>query len=147
MQPPPIPNKDAENLRILAISHYVVSALSILGIGFLVFHYSVMRMIFDNPQFWNSAKQTFPFNPAEFFHIFQWFYLVASVFMVIGGILTLISGRFIHRRVNRTFSIIIAGLNCLHFPLGIILGIFTILVLTKDSVTRLYSQPKTGASS
>jgi hypothetical protein len=149
MQPPPIPNKNAENLRTLAICHYVVSGFSIVGIGFLFFHYSFMHMFFGNPQMWQNAKQQPPFNPAEFFHLFhlfQWLYLIAAVFMVAGGILTLISGRFIHRRVNRTFSIIIGGLNCLHFPFGIVLGIFTIIVLTKNSVMSLYAQSKTGAS-
>ncbi len=143
MQPPPIPDKDAEHLRTLAACHYVVSGFAILGIGFLVLHYSIMRMIFGNPQIWQNAKQPPPFNPADFFHLFQWFYLFAAVFLIVGGILTLISGRFIHRRVNRTFSIVIGGLNCIHFPFGMILGIFTILVLTKESVMQLYSQSET----
>jgi hypothetical protein len=143
MQPPPLPNKDAENLRTLAICHYVVSGLSLLGLGFLGLHYGVMRMVFDNPKLWEKAKEPLPFNPAEFFHLFQWFYLIFGVLMVLNGVLTLISGRFIHRRTNRTFSIVIAGLNCLHFPFGILLGIFTIIALTKDSVIRLYAQPET----
>lgn len=143
MQPPPIPSKDAENLRTLAICHYVVSGLSLLGIGFLGLHYSIMHMVFDNPKLWEKAKESPPFNPAEFIHIFKWFYLICGVVILAGGILTLISGRFIHRRVNRTFSIVIAGLNCLHFPFGTLLGIFTIIVLTKDSVMRLYAQSET----
>jgi membrane protein YqaA with SNARE-associated domain len=145
MQPPPLPNKDAENLRTLAICHYVVSGLSLFGLGFLVLHYSIMRMFFGNSKLWEKAKEPPPFNPAEFFHLFQWFYLIFGVMIVVGGVLTLISGRFIHRRTNRTFSIVIAGLNCLHFPFGILLGIFTIIVLTKDSVIRLYAQPETKA--
>ncbi|MDB6003844.1 MAG: hypothetical protein JWR15_831 [Prosthecobacter sp.] len=142
MQPPPIPNKDIDHLRTLAICHYVVSGLSLLGIAFLVLHYSILRMVFGNPQIWQNAKQPPPFNPAELFHLFQWIYIIAAVFMVVGGLLTLISGRFIQRRVNRTFSIIIGGLNCMHFPFGIILGIFTILLLTKESVMQLYSDSR-----
>ena len=140
MQPPPIPNKDAENLRTLAIFHYVVSGLSLLGLGFLGLHYSIMRMVFDNPQMWEKAKSPPPFNPAEFFHLFQWFYLLFGVLIVVSGILTLMAGRYIHRRVNRTFSIVIAGFNCLHFPFGTLLGVFTLIVLTKDSVMRLYTE-------
>ena len=140
MQPPPIPNKDAENLRTLAICHYVVSGLSLLGLGFLGLHYSIMRMVFDNPQMWEKAKSPPPFNPDEFLHFFQWFYLLFGVLIVVSGILTLMAGRFIHRRVNRTFSIVIAGFNCLHFPFGTLLGVFTLIVLTKDSVMRLYTE-------
>ena len=146
MQPPPIPNKDTDNLRTLAICHYVVSGLSLLGLGFLGLHYSIMRMVFDNPQMWEKAKSPPPFNPAEFFHLFQWFYLLFGVLILVSGILTLIAGRFIHRRVNRTFSIVIAGLNCLHFPFGTVLGVFTLILLTKESVMRLYTQAETGAT-
>ncbi len=142
MQPPPIPCKEAEHLRTLAICHYVVAGLSIFGLAFLGLHYSIMRMAFGNPQMWDKAKSPPPFDPAEFFHAFQWFYLFFGVMIVASGILTLISGRFIHRRVNRTFSIIIAGLNCLYMPFGTLLGIFTLIVLTKDSVLQLYAQSK-----
>lgn len=142
MQPPPIPSKDADNLRTLAICHYVVAGLSLIGIGFLFLHYSMMRMVFGNPQMWQNAKQPPPFNPTEFFHAFQWFYLFFGVLIVVSGTLTFISGRFLHRRVNRTFSIVIAGINCLHLPFGTVLGIFTIIVLTKESVMRLYAESK-----
>ncbi len=144
MQPPPIPNKDIEHLRTLAICHYVVAGLSVLGLAFLGLHYSLMRRVFDNPHMWDKAKSPPPFNPVEFFHFFQWFYLLFGVIMVVAGILTLMSGRFIHRRVNRTFSIVIAGLNCLHMPFGTLLGVFTLIVLTKDSVMQLYAPSKQG---
>jgi hypothetical protein len=146
MQPPPIPNKDADNLRTLAICHYVVSGFSLLGLGFLGLHYSIMRVAFGNPQLWENAKSPQPFKPDEFFHVFQWFYLIFGILIVLSGILTLMAGRFIHRRVNRTFSIVIAGLNCLHLPFGTVLGVFTIIMLTKESVMRLYTQAKTAAT-
>lgn len=142
MQPPPIPTKDTEHLRMLAICHYVVSGLSVLVIGFLLLHYTIMKMVFANPKMWDNAKEPPPFNPAEFMHLFQWFYLFAGIMIVIFAILTLLSGRFIHRRVNRNFSIVIGGMNCLHFPFGTLLGIFTLIILTKDSVMRMYSNSK-----
>ncbi|WP_395735680.1 hypothetical protein [Prosthecobacter sp.] len=146
MQPPPIPSKDAEHLRTLAICHYVSAGLSIVGLAFLFFHYSMMNMFFGNPRIWEKSQAPMPFNPAEFFQAFKWFYLAFGVFSLVSGILTLISGRFIHRRVNRTFSIVIAGLNCLHMPFGTLLGIFTLILLTKDSVIHLYAQAKATTS-
>lgn len=142
MQPPPIPNKDAENLRTIAICHYVVSGLSLFALAFLGLHYSIFKVFFANPQMWENQKQPQPFNPAEFFAIFQWFYLIFGILILVGGILTFLSGRFIHRRVNRTFSLVIAGLNCMHFPFGTLLGVFTLIILTKDSVMQLYAQSK-----
>jgi len=38
---------------------------------------------------------------------------------------------------NRFFSLIIGGLNCLQIPFGTALCVFTILVLSRDSVRQL----------
>ena len=140
MQPPPIPSQDTEHLRILAICHYVMAGLAVFGLAFLALHYSIMRMVFMNPKFMEKPANDIPFTPAEFIGIFQWFYLFMAVWLVVGGMLTFIAGRFIHRRVNRTFSLVIAGLNCLHFPFGTALGICTFIVLTKDSMRRQYAE-------
>ncbi len=144
MPPPPLPNKDAEHVRTLAICHYVCAGLAIAGIGFLVLHYSIMKMFFANPKIWENAKEQPPFDPVEFFALFQWLYLIMGVLMVVGGVLTLVSGRFIHRRVHRTFSLVIAALNCLHFPFGTALGVFTLVILSRDSVRRLYENANVG---
>jgi hypothetical protein len=37
------------------------------------------------------------------------------------------------------FAGVVAGINCLHIPLGTVLGVFTIVVLIRDSVRELYS--------
>ena len=56
------------------------------------------------------------------------------------GALTLLSGYFIVRRKCRTFSLVIAGINCLSIPLGTTLGVFTIIVLMRDSVKTIYTE-------
>lgn len=140
--PPPIPNKDVDHLRALAIGHYVMAGLAVPLLGFLGLHYALMRTVFANPKMWENAQKqqgAAPFDAGEFFGYFQWFYLFAAACLLTGAILTLLSGRFIARRVNRTFSMVVAGLNCLHFPFGIILGIFTLVVLSRESVARLYA--------
>lgn len=140
MQPPPVPSKDAEHLRTLSICHYVVAGLSLFGIAFLALHYAIMSTVFGNPKLWEKAKEPPPFDPVQFFHLMQWFYLLIGLFILACGIVTLMSGRFLGKRVNRTFSLIIAGLNCLFVPFGTILGVFTLVVLTKESVIRLYEE-------
>lgn len=146
MQPPPVPSKDAEHLRALAICHYVMAGLAVVGLAFLALHYSIMRMVFMNPKFMEKPAGDMPLTPAEFMGFFQWFYVFMAVWLVVGGILTFISGRFIHRRVNRAFSLVIAGLNCLHFPFGTALGVCSLIVLTKDSVLQLYANTHTPTS-
>jgi hypothetical protein len=57
------------------------------------------------------------------------------------------SGRFLKQRKNYTFSFIIACFSCAAFPFGTILGVFTIIVLSRDSVKRIYGLPQPEAPS
>jgi hypothetical protein len=54
------------------------------------------------------------------------------------GIFTIISGRKLGKQTGRTFSLVVAGINCAVFPFGTVLGVFTIIVLMRDSVRKLY---------
>jgi hypothetical protein len=49
------------------------------------------------------------------------------------------SGLFLLKRRHRMFILIVAGLNCLSVPLGTILGVFTFVVLGRDSVRKAFA--------
>jgi hypothetical protein len=127
---------DADHLNLLAIFHFIGAGLALLAILFVVAHFALMHTIFANPKLWQDQKQTPP--PAAIFAIFKCFYLVASVWFLASGILNLISGFCLRARKQRTFSTVVAAINCLHIPLGTVLGVFTIIVLQRDSVRELY---------
>jgi hypothetical protein len=151
-RPPPAPSvvptadmvekqqrRDREHLKLLAIFHFVFAGLAFLGIGFLGVHYAIMHTVFSNPDMWKSQPQTMP--PKAFLDAFIWFYLFMGLIFLMALVLNVLSGLFLWQRRNRLFSFIIAGLNCLQVPFGTALGIFTILVLSRDSVRQLYSLP------
>jgi hypothetical protein len=50
----------------------------------------------------------------------------------------LLSGLFLRARRHRTFSMVVAAINCLHIPIGTALGVFTFIVLGRESVRKLY---------
>ena len=58
------------------------------------------------------------------------------------GIATLVSGRLIQMRRARTFSLVVAGLNGVSFPIGTAVCVFTFLMLMRDSVRALYHRPE-----
>jgi hypothetical protein len=134
---------DAEQLRLLAIFHFIVAGLSLLGLGVLALHYSFMHAFFANPEMWKGQKDGPP--PAEVLAIFKWFDVVFGFAMISIGVSNLLSGLFIRRKKHRTFSLVIAGLNCVQIPVGTVLGVFTLVVLLRDSVREAYengpSQP------
>jgi hypothetical protein len=91
----------------------------------------------DNPKFWQDKNQTPP--PAAFFALFKLFYVIIGAWFTVSGILNLISGFCLRARKHRTFSIVVAAVDCLHIPFGTVLGVFTLAVLVRDSVRELYA--------
>jgi len=127
---------DADHLNLLSIFHFVGAGFALLAILFLLAHYTLFHAFLDNPKMWENQKQNLP--PAEFFAIFKWFYVVFAVGFMSSGVLNLISGFCIRARKHRTFSMVVAGINCLHIPIGTVLGVFTIIVLMRNSVRQSY---------
>ena len=139
-QPPPLLRDqrkiDADHLNLLWIFHFIGAGLAVLGILFLIGHYAFLHALFSDPKMWENQKQGPP--PAEFFAIFKWLYLVGGVWFLTSGILNVISALCIRARKHRTFSMVVAGINCIHIPLGTALGAFTLVVLLRDSVRDVY---------
>ncbi|MGD0479812.1 MAG: hypothetical protein ABSA42_06545 [Terracidiphilus sp.] len=128
---------DADHLRLLEIFHFVFAGLALVGIGFLGLHYAFMHALFSNPAMWQNQKGGGP-PPGQFLAAFVWVYFVLGALLIVAAIANLASGLFIRRRMCRIFSLIVAGVNCIQIPFGTTLGVFTIVVLLRDSVRELY---------
>jgi hypothetical protein len=129
--------RDREHVKLLAIFHFVFAGLALLGVGFLCVYYAIMHTVFSNPEMWKSQQQAMP--PKAFLDAFIWFYLFMGVLLLTGLALNVLSGLFLWQKRNRLFSLIIGGPNCIQIPFGTALGVFTLLVLSRDSVRELYS--------
>ncbi|HEX8915087.1 MAG TPA: hypothetical protein VF796_22235 [Humisphaera sp.] len=70
------------------------------------------------------------------------------IFVTIGAVMVLlhwaqaacacVSARNLSRRRGRTFTFVTAGILCLQMPLGTVLGVFTFIVLNRESVRAAY---------
>ena len=123
-------------MRILVIFHYVIAGLSLLGIAFLWFHFTLMRSLMGSGV-WNNGKNA---PPVELIPTLKWLYVCLGIALVAGAVLNLLSATFMHARKHRTFSLVVAGLDCLQLPWGTVLGVFTIVVLSRESVRAAYSK-------
>ena len=145
-QPPltPVQKNDNDQLKLLVISHYILGGFSALGILFLGLHYFIMSSVFRNPHFLReiekNSESEIPFAPAELLDYFVWIYVLMGFFAVGIAVLNTLSARFLALRENRTFSFVVAGINCLQMPFGTILGVFTFIVLLRDSVRGSYEK-------
>lgn len=142
--PPALPNRDTEHLSLLGVFHWVFAGLSSLGLVFLLIHYLVMWEVMTNPAVWeqaNQAKDAPPFDPADIFALFQILYLLGAIMLLAQVVLNMLSAVFLRKRRHRLFSQVVAGLDCLSMPFGTVLGIFTLIVLGRESVRCLYGEP------
>lgn len=66
---------------------------------------------------------------------------IGGLFLLLGLALSaciIYSGRLLRNQKMHTFSFVVACVECIFMPFGTVLGIFTIIVLSKDSVKKLY---------
>lgn len=131
------PDKDQEHLRLLRIFYFVCGGITgffsciplihvALGIGFLVAPHSFGGRGDAPPAF------------------VGWLFIVLGSTFILSGwtlaTLMLLCGKFLGQRRRYTFCFVTACISCLFMPHGTVLGVFTIIVLSRDSVKRLFGQ-------
>ena len=147
--PPALPSnrEDESHLNALAIAHYVVGGFGVLFACFPLIHVTIGALIASGEAFHieagspgNGVAINGPFPPAAFGWIFVF---MGGLFFLIGqaiAIGVIVSGRFLKQRRNYMYSFVVACLLCMIVPIGTALGVFTIIVLSRDSVKRLYTR-------
>jgi hypothetical protein len=135
---------DAEHVRLLAIFHFVAAGLALMGVAFLAVYLVIFQAMFANPEMWAQAQQEAP--PASMLAFFRWFLGLFVAWFLVGAVGNLLSGLFLLARRHRVFSMVVAAINCFHIPLGTVLGVFTFLVLGRESVRKLYETPRRAAT-
>jgi len=131
-------NQDREHLRLLAIFHYVVAGLAGLFSLFPLL-YTTIGTIFIFAARHGTAKPGEELPPEFLGWIFA---VIGSVLFLIGlamAICILIAGRSLALRKGYSFAMVMACIECLFIPFGTILGVFTIVVLSRESVKGLFS--------
>jgi len=131
-------NPDEEQLQLLAIFHYVVAGLAAL-FSFFPLLYTTVGAIFIFAARHGTAKPGEDLPPEFLGWIFA---VLGSVLFLIGlamAICILIAGRSLALRKRYSFALVMACIECLFIPFGTILGVFTIVVLSRESVRGLFS--------
>lgn len=134
--PPPVTlNNDAEHLKLLAVFHYVVAALGAAFACFPLIHVVLGAALVVSP---TPAGQNAP--PAAVGYLFMF---MGGFFVLLGwaaAICTFVSGRCLAKQRRRLFSLVMGGVLCAFVPFGTVLGVFTLIVLSRNSVQQLYAE-------
>jgi len=136
-------NQDAEHLRLLAIFHYVVAGLATL-FSFFPLLYTTIGTIFIFAARHGTPKPGEELPP-EFL---GWIFVVVGALLFLLGIAMaiciFIAGRCLSRRRCYSFALVMACIECLFIPFGTILGVFTIIALSRESVKELFAATQTS---
>jgi hypothetical protein len=131
-------NRDKEHLQLLAIFHYVVAGLAAL-FSFFPLLYTTVGAIFIFAARHGTAKPGEDLPPEFLGWIFA---VLGSLLFLMGiamAICILIAGRSLALRKRYSFAFAMACIERLFIPFGTILGVFTIVVLSRESVRGLFS--------
>ncbi|MGD8388461.1 MAG: hypothetical protein PVG49_15050 [Desulfobacteraceae bacterium] len=137
-------NDDEQHLKLLSIFHYVVGGIGCFFACFPLIHVVIGALFLLNPE---SLQGNGGGPPSA---VFGWLFLIMGIlFFAVGqaaSICLIVSGRFLARRKKYMFSFVFACVECIFIPFGTVLGIFTIVVLSRDSVKALYGRPVSQAA-
>jgi len=132
-------NQDIEHLRLLSIFHYIVAGLAAL-FSFFPLLYTTIGAIFIFAARHGTPKPGDELPP-EFL---GWIFVGVGSFLFLLGvamaICILIAGRCLSRHRFYSFALVMACVECLFIPFGTILGVFTIIALSRESVRALFSK-------
>lgn len=126
--------QDLEHLKLLAIFHYVVAGMTALFACIPFLHFFMGLAL---------ATGTLGETDPEARPIGIGIMVFAGLFILAGWTLaTLIAsaGRSLQTRRRYTFCLVVAGVECIFMPFGTVLGVFTIIVLIRDSVKELFGK-------
>lgn len=130
------PARDAEQLHLLSLSHYICAGLLALMSCFPFIHVAVGVMTIAHPEAMggNSGKALPP--------MVGWlFVIMGSLFILSGWTMAAFmayAGKCIARRRRHLLCLVVAGLSCLFMPFGTILGVLSLIVLQRPSVKALF---------
>ena len=130
-------NRDTEHLRLLAIFHYVAAGLAAF-FSFFPLLYAMIGGIFIFVSRHGTPKPGEELPPEFVGWIFVGLGLVLFLLGIAMAICILIAGRCLSRRKAYSFALVVACIECLFIPFGTILGVFTIVALSRESVRTLF---------
>lgn len=128
---------DEQHLNLLAVFHYVVAGIVALFSCMFLFHVAMgVAMLcgaFDGDE-----------APPRFM---GWMFIAfPSLFILAGWTLAgfmVAAGRKLKKRLSYTFCLVVAGIECIVMPFGTVLGVFTLVVLSRESVKALFAGDRT----
>ena len=127
---------DVEQLRLLAIFHYVVGGMAALFSLVPLVHLVMGLAVVTGHLPMEGA------SPGD--RMVGWLFVGLALLFIAAGLtfaaVDVAAGRSLTRQVRYAFCLVVAGLECLFMPFGTVLGVFTIVVLQRASIRERFGK-------
>jgi hypothetical protein len=132
---------DQEQIKLLSIFHYVVAGIGALFASFPILHLVIgISALTGRGIFGGEGSET---AGSELMLMGLLFTIIPLLIILIGwgfAVCMVVAGRFLMKKQHYMFCMVMAGLSCLFMPFGTVLGVFTLVVLTRQSVKDLFTK-------
>ncbi len=131
---------DTSQLQLLSVFHYVVAGIVALFSLFPGIYVVMGLAIVVGEMPMDPGQTPPPFDP----RLFGWLFVaIGAGFMGVGLLLAAYmayAGRCLARRRRHLLCMVVAGLACCFMPFGTVLGVFTLVVLSRPSVRESFQR-------
>jgi hypothetical protein len=123
----------AHDLKLLSIGHYIHGGIMAFYSFLMLVYCAFFGIMFAN--LGKNQGQMPPGIATLMWTIFGTLFLLSALYTLC----TFLAGRWLRSRRNMLFIQIVSGVNCLFVPYGTILGIFTLVVLSRPQAKFFFS--------
>ena len=128
-------------LNILGAFHFVVAAIIAMVACFPILHLVVGISLLADPAF-APAEADVPGSFGLMFRLMPVFFIVIAGSMILGGWLLALAVSFgglsLLQRRRHTYCLVMGGVECVFTPIGTVLGVVTLLLLTRPETRQLF---------
>ncbi len=126
-----------DDLRLLSIFHFILAGVTALFSLFPLLHVGLgVAMLAGALDGSGSGRGD---APPPFV---GWMFILIGAALIVGGlgfaVLLFLAGRFLRAQRHWLFVMVVAGLSCAFMPFGTVLGVFTIVTLSRPEVKALF---------
>ena len=132
---PAMSHEDQRHLDLLSVFHYVVAGLAGCVGLFPIIHLIVGVMVLAGA-IHDENGQAPPVLIGAMFVVMPLAFMAVSWSLAIA---LLLGGRRLKGRRSYQFCFVLAAVECIFMPFGTVLGVFTIVVLSRPSVKEAFS--------
>jgi hypothetical protein len=138
---------DEEHLKLLSLGYMISAAITgffaLFGLMYMMLGVMMVGIISHSPEMLTKTGQQSPAFVGWFFGVIGLTFFLVGLALAAAKLRTAIC---IRNRKSRTFCLVVAGITCLGIPYGTTLGVFTFIIMGRDSVARLFQSSAPSSS-